>query len=70
MRSLGARGKLGNASGTRTPSKDTTMAPLMKSWAKAMGLWGFELYFEATKDRSIKSRPPTKIQGNHAGIIE
>jgi hypothetical protein len=64
------RGNVGKASGTRTPSREITMAPLMKSWAKAMGLWGFSLYLEARKDRTIKAMPPTKIHGNHAGIIE
>jgi hypothetical protein len=28
------------------------------------------LYFEAIKDRIINAKPPTKIQGNQAGIIE
>jgi hypothetical protein len=42
----------------------------MKSWANAIGLCSFSWYLEAMKERIINAMPPTKIQGNHAGIIE
>ena len=35
------RGKIGKASGIITPSREIRMAPLMKSWAKAIGLCCF-----------------------------
>ena len=63
-------GKAGKESGTRVPRSETTTAPPMKSWANAIGLCSFSWYLEAMKDRIINAMPPTKIQGNHAGIIE
>jgi hypothetical protein len=69
-RLLVARGNAGKASGTRTPRREITMAPLIKSWANAIGLCGFTLYLEARKDRSIKANPPKKIQGNQACILD
>jgi hypothetical protein len=69
-KSLDEIGKAGKASGARTPSSVTTTAPLIKSWANAIGLCSFSLYFEARKERTIKARPPIKIQGNQAGIIQ
>jgi hypothetical protein len=62
-------GKEGNTSGAKMPSRVTTIPPLRKSCANARLVCCLPLYFDATKLRSIKARPPTTIHGNQVGII-
>lgn len=63
------RGKEGKRSGTKMPSRVTTIPPLRKSCANTRLVCCLPLYLAAMKLKTMKARPPTRIHGNQEGII-